>query len=529
MPRSRVITPSLSRDRKCLQPFRTLPSHLNCRSFYQATQKSDGSSTSSPTMPTHALSGNFDCPFWTSLVLRASHYEPAVMHALVSFGSLYEGCCRKEMFHTPNSADQPCFQYALRQYNTAITLLHARLSENSSGSAGAALLSCIIFGSFELLQGNGNVALLHLESGLGILQGVANGTSGDAPRSKEDVIQASEMEDVIVPLFARLDLQASSYVSQRPTQLQIPSRKPRVFSNTEQARHELTPILSTVYRFLATEAQPHKYCRAAGIPAEVKEQRSRLIADLDQWREPFDVLLSNASVSLTYSKLVGAIILKIQHRTAAILLEVCLSAAEESYDALESSFLEIVLLCETITLSPSSNTGRPSCFSTTPSSSSYSPPPRRNHPAFAIEMGIIHPLYLTAQKCRNPHIRRRAVGLLSSTGREGIWDGPFRARIAQRLIELEESGARAMPGGKMPESARIHRTDIRTDRSTGRRWMHVVWAKDAGFCEWVVVKELLSSFLGADGDADARSRRLSAESESLVVTENGPLWMREWR
>lgn len=255
------------------------------------------------------------------------------------------------------------------------------------------------------------------------------------------------MEDVIVPLFARLDLQASSYVSQRPTQLQIPSRKSRVFSNTEQARHDLTRILSTVYHFLATEAQPHKYCRVAAIPIEVKEQRSRLIADLDQWRKPFDVLLSNASVTLTYSKLVGA---------------------------------------------------------------------------------IIHPLYLTARKCRNPRIRRRAVVLLSSTGREGIWDGPFRARVAQRLIELEESGARAMPGGKIPESARIHRTDIRTDRTTGRRWVHVVWTKDAGFREWVVVTELLSSFLEADGFADARWRRLSSSSSSssLVITEIGPLRMR---
>lgn len=37
------------------------------------------------------------------------------MHALVSFSFLYEGYCQKEMFHTPNLADQPCFQYALRQ------------------------------------------------------------------------------------------------------------------------------------------------------------------------------------------------------------------------------------------------------------------------------------------------------------------------------------------------------------------------------------------------------------------------------
>ena len=456
------------------------------------------------------------------------------MHALVAFGTLYEGCCRKDVFDTPNLADEPCFQSALKQYNTAIARLHARLSGNSPGSAGAALLSCIILGSFELLQGNGNAALLHLESGLRILRSALDGTSGGCSQWKEDVIQASEFDDVIIPLFARLDLQASSYVSQRPTQLQMHSRGSRVFSSSEQARDDLTSILSTIYHFLATEAQLYKYCHDADIPPDVEEERRRLIVNLDQWRKTFDVLLSNASVGLTYAKLVGAIILKIQHRAAAILLAVCLSAAEESYDDLESSFLEIILLCGTVTgqsthsTPPSTSTYSSSCSAnSTSSSSSCSNLSRspRTPPVFAIEMGIIHPLYLTAQKCRTPWIRRRAIELLAGTGREGVWDGPFRARVAQRIIELEEVGP--VTGGKIPEHARIHQTCIKTDRATGRRWLHVTWAKDADFQEWVEAKEPLSSFLNAEKFLGAQCRQLSAPLP-LPTTENGRLRLSQY-
>jgi hypothetical protein len=56
-------------------------------------------------------------------------------------------------------------------------------------------------------------------------------------------------------------------------------------------------------------------------------------------------------------------------------------------------------------------------------------------------MALVPPLYLTATRCRDPFIRRRALSILWATSRqEGIWNSDMLAKIAERLISIEEDG-----------------------------------------------------------------------------------------
>ena len=62
-----------------------------------------------------------------------------------------------------------------------------------------------------------------------------------------------------------------------------------------------------------------------------------------------------------------------------------------------------------------------------------------NHPYFSRGPGIIQPLFLTAEKYRDSHWRRRAITCLSEAGLEGPFNGPREAAIALRIIQHEEA------------------------------------------------------------------------------------------
>lgn len=80
-------------------------------------------------------------------------------------------------------------------------------------------------------------------------------------------------------------------------------------------------------------------------------------------------------------------------------------------------------------------------------------------PVFSIDLGIITPLYIVVSRCRDPAIRRRGLQLLASCNRrEGIWDSTLTARVAERIIAIEEEGAISHPvlyASQIPEHARI--------------------------------------------------------------------------
>ena len=60
---------------------------------------------------------------------------------------------------------------------------------------------------------------------------------------------------------------------------------------------------------------------------------------------------------------------------------------------------------------------------------------------FTFDMDYVALLYCVAHRCRHPVIRRKAVSLLYAVPRqEGIWDSVLTARVAEKLISIEEAG-----------------------------------------------------------------------------------------
>jgi hypothetical protein len=93
---------------------------------------------------------------------------------------------------------------------------------------------------------------------------------------------------------------------------------------------------------------------------------------------------------------------------------------------------------------------------------------------FSLDLGVIQPLYFTAIKCRELRNRKKAVDLLSRSGREGPFDGRRLGVVAQRAVELEtnivsgindegESGVSHM----VPEMHRLHSAGFESTRFPG--------------------------------------------------------------
>jgi hypothetical protein len=66
---------------------------------------------------------------------------------------------------------------------------------------------------------------------------------------------------------------------------------------------------------------------------------------------------------------------------------------------------------------------------------------------FTLDGPVLVPLYFLATKCRYPILRRRAIALLKDEERqEGIWNSRAMAKVAERIMEIEEREGRGISG-----------------------------------------------------------------------------------
>jgi hypothetical protein len=90
---------------------------------------------------------------------------------------------------------------------------------------------------------------------------------------------------------------------------------------------------------------------------------------------------------------------------------------------------------------------------------------------FYLDSGISFPLFFVASKCRDGALRRKSIELLRAVDRqEGVLNSLLTAKIAERLVSIEEEGLVSGEGflraSDVPRENRLGGTEIRwaTDR-----------------------------------------------------------------
>ena len=210
---------------------------------------------------------------------------------------------------------------------------------------------------------------------------------------------------------------------------------PAAFTSLEQARNCLDYYWNGCLKFLTKLENDHCYPKSSptGVQGRLDDIRhTELVRQeyfdaCERWLVAFRAFLRKRENPLDSRGVQAARTLEISHGFAMIYLNagtVNVFNDETIWDRFTTHYERVVDLAALITKSST-------CEKLT----------NRRAPDFTLDMNIVAPLYAVASRCRHPVVRRNAVSLLYAAPRqEGIWDSILTARVAERLINIEEAG-----------------------------------------------------------------------------------------
>jgi len=263
---------------------------------------------------------------------------------------------------------------------------------------------------------------------------VVSSSRGETPNSPRILQNDNPIEDSLIQAFVRLDGQGMFFGM-------APGIPPLIWDIHEKHHFPIPPMFThfaTAHRcwdFLMDRClqfyrrtlfhraySPHNQAPES----ETRRQYASYIRQLSSFASAYKPLLDSAISPVGEIRHPSALILSIYHKTTTITLAAVTSDSEMVYDAFLADFKYITEICALLIASQS--VGGP------------------RNPRFSFDVGVVPPLHVTATKCRDPSIRRRAVELLFASPRqEGLWDGVLTARIGKWITNCEEDGLSVPP------------------------------------------------------------------------------------
>lgn len=180
-------------------------------------------------------------------------------------------------------------------------------------------------------------------------------------------------------------------------------------------------IVNKIFHFLRDTADDYRYRDLHPVPDYAFAEEVALNAQLYEFHKQYLEPAEKKS-KMTDQQMA---LLRIKYLTAVIVMAGSLDPDETIFHRYTREFVEIVDLAEAILRRRKQ---------ATPSSSP-------DHNDFALDMSIIHPLYITGTKCRSPITRRRAINLLlEGPASEGVWESTTNAAVCEAIMMIEEAG-----------------------------------------------------------------------------------------
>ncbi|KAE8446367.1 hypothetical protein EG329_012116 [Mollisiaceae sp. DMI_Dod_QoI] len=379
------------------------------------------------------IPGSFVSQFWNTLLFQASLNEPAVLHAVLALSSVH----RRSNISADGerqsilNEQEKC---TLQHYVKAISHLQPHFLKKDKASFRVALTTCVLFVCLELLRGHFQTAQDHFQNGikiLGEIQMLSNGNDGIL-RLKPCHESA---DDWIVEAFSRLHLQVElfRYNYQHSClilQMAGSDGPVLVFHNINDAWKQIDRLLNNIFHLtnLGHQQALSDFESFQHYPA-LLEYQQRIRTELVQWLEIYEVFEKGTQGHRSAEEERAYVLPRLYHTMANIMAETCLRPRNESiFDSQTSQFLLIIR--QSIAIRTTASAASPT----------QAQPERVTNMARSIvDLGWIPPLQYVAIKCRVHQVRLHAIRLLESTShREGIWDSKITARIARKVMEMEE-------------------------------------------------------------------------------------------
>ncbi|KAK0620253.1 hypothetical protein B0T14DRAFT_226562 [Immersiella caudata] len=379
------------------------------------------------------LQGSLVLNFWDTLLVQASLTEPAIYHAVLALSSVHkENPTGIGIGGTSGSVPDEHEQFTLRHYVKAIRHLQPHFASNDRPSLRIALITCVVFVGLDFLRGHFRAGQLHLLKGLKIMQDVGLvSNQGDGVICWRPCLQPTD--DWIVEAFSRLQLQVGLFHHTHSHDCLVILRAPEpevpedlIFHSFNEAWQVMTQLFSKI--FYLTHQARQQIGSKPGLPP-LSEQYQHIREQLSLWLNAYEqsreTLHQDASwyTDRIYS------LLSAYQTMACIMVDTALRPDDETaLDKHTSSFIMLIIQLAGLWSS-----------ALTSSNIQALPGHAVDMHRSILDVGWLPPLFFVATKCRVHRIRLQAVKLLEvASHREGIWDATSTARVARKIMELEE-------------------------------------------------------------------------------------------
>ena len=224
---------------------------------------------------------------------------------------------------------------------------------------------------------------------------------------------------------------------------------PEEFSSLDEARNSLEYHTNGFVKFFKDIIDVN----TPEVP-DAEMQRRFWFNQSGKWDTALEAFLRNPATKLTPKAQQAAWALKINHRLCMMHLRHDFSIVRGDntiWDSYPQEGEDIVQFAESLLNLDERTRG----------------PPGQRGVEFSLDMTLVGPLYAVAHKYRDPILRRRAIALLKRADRqEGIWDSAVAARVAERIVEIEEGTVGNVTSSHdVPNWARVHGLNVSFDKA----------------------------------------------------------------
>jgi hypothetical protein len=399
---------------------------------------------------------------WGRIFLQLSNQVECVKAAAAAFGAAYESSLNNDIVQSPCSA--------WRYYGSALARLQSDINNKTAGPECLALAS-ILLACVEILSQHEQNAFAHFLGAVQILTKTYQRRQGTP---SADIL--STIKDELV----KIDILIGSYaMSQTPAFMHLESQEAAdgddAFREPELAINAAMLCLHRSYQFIGSAAQlryvypswtEHDPIMRKGQSDAATQCRS-VLDGLAALAMRLQAQYSSATSALRDSETLAVIYALRSQLTSTLIFILCIhSPFETRYDEHLDRFRSIV--SDAAASARLRRRTKPSAFK-----------------RFSMRPGIVSPLFIVGDKCRDPPLRAVATKMLNEQGREGPTDGHIMAAIGTRLAALETSACvPSSPGATLAasdvlEEQRVHGYGVSPPRmnSEGRRVVDVEFTR----------------------------------------------------
>ncbi len=380
---------------------------------------------------------------WGHYILSSSTESTAVQYSVAALSGIHESRSSARSSPKANSECWKHYYFAVKAANKLVATV-SEGGKNASSAKEELLVICSAFIIIEVLLGNLESTLKHLEGCFSLLQTffaeyhMKLKAAGSPDTSSNPLTHLDSHLTELIGFFVRLEIQILSILPPKRTVVHIPARSS--LPSISQLSQPLPSVMSeSLYRLIKQSlvwireyGAAFKYANI--VPAELYQGQAQLSSMLSDWKTSYlasQDLDPSAPTTAHLTTNPETANLLLCHALTTLKVTTALSPSEHIFSTPENlTAFETILHCADTIVTQRN-------LSTAQEGGNFA----QLVSFFALEMSTVEALYFTAIKCRHSMHRHRAIDLLKRAGREGVWDGATMARVAAHVIALEEESS----------------------------------------------------------------------------------------